>query len=881
MQGSLEVAMPSVMHIVLAVVGALVGANLAAVHSWLFAAAIGACVGLGIAQSVLIARQLARLQAEVDRLRTGPDMPAPALSVPAPMTGEPFSTPEPQTESRGPAIAPEPPIVRWTRRFFSAGNALVRTGVVVLFFGVAFLLRYLAEHTHVPIEFRLTGVALGGLILLALGWRLRTRRPGYALALQGGAVGILYLTVFAAMRLYSLLSPATAFPLLVMLAAASATLAILQDSQAFALLAVIGGFLAPILASSGQGNHVVLFTYYALLNAAIMGTAWFKAWRALNLAGFLSTFVIATLWGSLRYRPADFATTEPFLVLFFLMYVAIAILFAQRQPPELRSYVDGTLVFGTPIAAFGLQSAMLHGRLLPLAESALAASGIYLAIAWLLIRKKNPTQRLLVEAFLALGVMFLTLAVPLALSGSWDAAIWGLEGAALIWIGCRQDRALARAFGALLQIAAGCTIWMKLGVADGTFRLPDGMYLSGLVLGAASTYAARNLYLSRYRLREYEHSFSDTLFFWGVIWWCISGISELQIQIPDPYLLNAELGYIVLTALLSSELCRRLELPVARVPALLLLPLLVVFAIATLAAGHHPLADGGWILWPLAFAVFYLLAIRHEGAPCGPVANGLHAVSAWLMAVLLSWELEWQVHTAVGATGSWSGIAWAVIPALMLFLIPPLSSGVDWPFRRHRDAYMRIAGSGFALYLGLWSVTANVLMRGNPYPFAYLPLLNPLDLAQMFVLLVLIRYFIILHRDQPRSSQGNERIVFSVTALLVFIALNGALIRALNHLAGVPFSLQSMLHSTLVQTSLSIYWAVLALLTMLVATRRSIRILWITGAVLMAVVLVKLFLVDLSSVGTIERIVSFIGVGVLMLVLGYFSPLPPVAQNHQ
>jgi uncharacterized membrane protein len=877
------------MHIVLAVVGALVGANLAAVHSWLFAAAIGACAGLGIAQSVLIAHQLARLQAEVDRLRTGtaptqqpqaadsaaraaPEMRAPAVPVPAPL---------PQTDPGDPAAALEAPIVRWTRRVFGGGNALVRSGVVVLFFGVAFLLRYLAEHTHVPIEFRLSGVALGGLILLALGWRLRSRRPGYALALQGGAVGILYLTAFAAMRLYSLLSPTSAFPLLVMLAAATATLAIWQNSQALALLAVIGGFLAPILASSGQGSHVVLFTYYAALNAAIMGIAWFKAWRALNLAGFLFTFVIATLWGSLRYRPADFATTEPFLVLFLLMYVAIAILFSQRQPPELRGYVDGTLVFGTPIAAFGLQSAMLHGRLLPLAESALAAGGFYLAIAWLLIRGKNPTQRLLVEAFLALGVMFLTLAVPLALSGSWDAAIWGLEGAALIWVGCRQNRALARAFGALLQIAAGCTIWMKLGVAGGTFSLPDGMYLSGLVLGAASIYAARNLYLGRGYLREYEHSFSDALFFWGVIWWCISGFSELQVWIPDPYLLNAALGYIVLTALLSSELCQRLELPVARVPALLLLPLLVVFAIATLAAGQHPFADGGWILWPLAFAVFYLLAVRHEGAPCGPVANGLHVISAWLMAVLLSWELEWQVHTAVRATGSWPGIAWTVIPALMLFLIPALTASVEWPFRRHRDAYIRIAGSGFALYLGLWSVTTNVLMRGNPYPFAYLPLLNPLDLAQTFVVLVLIRYFVTLHRDRPRSGHGNERLIFIVMALLVFIALNGALIRALNHLAGVPFSLQSMLHSTLVQTSLSIYWALLALFTMLVATRRSIRILWITGAVLMAAVLIKLFLVDLSSVGTIERIVSFIGVGLLMLVLGYFSPLPPVAENHQ
>jgi uncharacterized membrane protein len=66
---------------------------------------------------------------------------------------------------------------------------------------------------------------------------------------------------------------------------------------------------------------------------------------------------------------------------------------------------------------------------------------------------------------------------------------------------------------------------------------------------------------------------------------------------------------------------------------------------------------------------------------------------------------------------------------------------------------------------------------------------------------------------------------------------------------------------------------------MLVATRIPARLLWLTGAALLVVVVIKLFLVDLSSIGTIERIVSFIGVGLLMLVIGYFSPLPPTAEE--
>jgi uncharacterized membrane protein len=84
-----------------------------------------------------------------------------------------------------------------------------------------------------------------------------------------------------------------------------------------------------------------------------------------------------------------------------------------------------------------------------------------------------------------------------------------------------------------------------------------------------------------------------------------------------------------------------------------------------------------------------------------------------------------------------------------------------------------------------------------------------------------------------------------------------------------------MLHSTLVQAALSIFWSVLALCAMMGATRLRVRALWIVGASLMVVVVAKLVLVDLSNTGTVERIVSFIGVGVLMLLIGYISPGPP------
>ncbi|HVE88068.1 MAG TPA: DUF2339 domain-containing protein, partial [Burkholderiaceae bacterium] len=59
--------------------------------------------------------------------------------------------------------------------------------------------------------------------------------------------------------------------------------------------------------------------------------------------------------------------------------------------------------------------------------------------------------------------------------------------------------------------------------------------------------------------------------------------------------------------------------------------------------------------------------------------------------------------------------------------------------------------------------------------------------------------------------------------------------------------------------------------------RRTMRAWWVVGAALLAAVVVKLFFVDLSGQGTVYRIVSFVGVGVLILLIGYLAPVPPSA----
>ena len=217
--------------------------------------------------------------------------------------------------------------------WLSDGNTLVRVGVVVLFFGVAFLLSYFAEHVTVPIQLQFAAVACAGGTMIGVGAWLRNRRRAYALALIGGGLGVLYLTTFAALQLVPLLAPEVAFALLAAIAMLAVVLALMFDAQALAVLAAVGGFLAPILVKT-VSEPLSLFGYVAAVNVLVVGVAAFRAWRMLDLIGFVGTLLLALWWGHEYYEPEYFAVVEPFLALFFVIYVVLPVAHAWRGAGE-------------------------------------------------------------------------------------------------------------------------------------------------------------------------------------------------------------------------------------------------------------------------------------------------------------------------------------------------------------------------------------------------------------------------------------------------------------------------------------------------------------------------------------------------------------------
>lgn len=802
---------------------------------------------------------------------------------------------------------PEKPLpidvaLKWLKNFFTTGNVLVKVGVLVLFFGVAFLVKFAAEQNVFPIELRLASVGIVGLVLLVIGWRLREKNTAYALVLQGGALGVLYLTVFSALRLYSLLPATLAFSILFVFAAFSAALAVLQNSRALAVLGISGGFLAPILTSTGTGSHVGLFSYYLVLNLGIFGIAWFRSWRLLNVVGFMFTFVVATAWGVKYYTPDFFASTEPFLIAFYLLYVSIAILFAFKQPVELKGYVDSTLVFGVPLVGFGLQAGMVSHIEYALAWSSLSLATLYILLAWLLWQRISKDSRLLCEAFLVIGIMFATLAVPFALDARWTAGTWALEGAAAVWIGSRQSRLLPRLLGYILQLAGGVAYLSSLDSYDYYGRVDylnashelfiiNGSYIGALIVALSGLFVAWRVYLlktqeqtssSKFQaLLKHEHKLSAPILVWGLIWWYCAGLVEIEDKISSSYEPLSIILFMSFSVFITQWCKHKLDWTQLRLPALILLPALYMLFPYVIFESNHPFGDWNLFSWSLALAVFYWVLKQYDTEQTKPFKL-LHITGFWFIVLLVSVEAAWQLDEMVSGADIWWLIMSGLVPLAAMMLMYLYGHKLSWPVAQHRQLYQLSATLPIGIAIWLWFVLMNLFNTGYAAPLNYIPLLNPLDIT-LAVQLVALIYWLRFPLDIESWGDRHWRFTYSQVALAlsVFLWLNTIWLRAAHHLWHVPFESQTMMHSGLVQAGLSILWGVTGLLCMVYGARKLKRHAWIAGVVVMAAVVIKLFMFDLANSDTVERIVSFISVGLLFLVVGYFAPVPPVVINKE
>ena len=302
---------------------------------------------LSFLRSLQLGRELSDVRRRMDHLERRVNNAEPVATPPA-TAAAPVAPPQPAAVAP-PAPPPTPPIVpprtaapripEWAQepeRSLAAprardldleerigGRWLQNAGLIVLLLGIAFFLRYAFEHAWLSPPVR---VALGIVAGIGLAWggvRLAARYRSYGLLLAGGGIAVLYLSFYAALNLYALFGPQVAFVLLVTVTILAAALADRTNSQAIALVAVLGGFATPFLVGGKTDQQVRLFSYVALLIAATMYLAHRRRWRWLNVASLALTIVTVAAWAAEYYTDARYLRTELFLTLYCAMFIDI------------------------------------------------------------------------------------------------------------------------------------------------------------------------------------------------------------------------------------------------------------------------------------------------------------------------------------------------------------------------------------------------------------------------------------------------------------------------------------------------------------------------------------------------------------------------------
>jgi uncharacterized membrane protein len=933
-----------------AVAGALLGWVLSDFDQFGFVAGgvVGAAMGRWLRS--IVREEIARAVADASALHqsaavqevTDPWLrPAPATAVPKPVSSDRSADPE-LVETVGTtapvdatvpayvaAAEPEQPprpspfeaLVGKARDWLLGGNTIVRAGLVILFVGLTFLVRLVANAGLFPVEVRLALVALAGAALLAVGFAKRTVRPAFGLALQGTGVAVMYLTVFAAARAYGLLPPALAFGLMILFAALGCLLALRQHARGLAFASFLGGFAVPLLLGGEADSPLGLFTYLTILNLALLAIAWRRAWRELNLLGFFATFAMATLWGASSYQPQHYVLCQLFLAATMVIYVLVATAYAGNRPGRLGNAVDTTLLFGPALAGFGLEVGLVHDRSFGSAFAALVFGAGYLAVAGFMLRRRNRDMEVLRDSFLAIAIGFVTLAVPLALDARWTSSVWALEGAGAFWVGARQARWLPRLSGLVLQLVSVVVLLATVGPNVSAVPLGNPGFVSAVLV-------AIPLLLTAWWMRaelphsgsrwaqayaDFEHGARNALFLGGFAMAALAILLEVTRQVPaavpgEPgaYVFRAhEQTLLAMLALLAAaglaELFGRSRAwAVATWPARASLPLIASCFVATMLLSRHVLFWPDWLAWLLALAIHYALLRRSDHALAGQEGgrqagwNGLvHAGGVWLLTLMLADCLKLGIDRGELWLTSWAGAVFLVSLVAMLGVLvgwagraAPFAStdGLRWPLHPAARSYWWIAAVPIAGLAYAAALAQALAARGNTDPLPFLPLLNPVDLSVALTMVVLAWWLRVLRaaHDLPEAAEpllGPAG--FAAGGALAFAALNGAWLRTAHHWLGVEWEAAALGASSGVQTGLAILWTLLAMGLMLFAHRRAQRLSWLAGAALLVLVVVKLLMVDMSNAQGWERIVTFIGVGVLMLVIGYFVPLPPKQRSEE
>ncbi len=404
-----------------------------------------------IRQTNKLSEKILKLEQEIYGLRNAVSSLSPTAPIlPKTTTAEPrredaiSSRPKPSPQ---PAIPPPPsPILiqpSRTREEWEAligGKLLNRIGAFALILGVGFFLKYAFDNNLISEPIRvLIGFAIGAGLLLGGGRFHQKGLTIFAQGLTGAGIAILYLAVYASFNYYHLVSQPVAFVLMSAVTALTFFQALKYDSLAVALLGWAGGFLTPILLSSGQANETGLFTYIALLDLGLLAIVRKKdAWFIIEPLTLVATYLMYFVWYDEYYTTGALFLTVFFLTIFWGLFFTLDVLRLLKNTTTFQKLRQGVAGLNASFYYSAMYSIIDSSHHQWMSAVTLLIGAVYF-LTFLIVKQRQPAAELALARYVLTAITLLVIATAIQFSGFTTVTLWALEAVVIIWCGTKWN----------------------------------------------------------------------------------------------------------------------------------------------------------------------------------------------------------------------------------------------------------------------------------------------------------------------------------------------------------------------------------------------------------------------------------------------------------
>lgn len=778
---------------------------------------------------------------------------------------------------------------------FVAGNLLNRIGALALIIGMGFFLKYAFDQNWIsPVIQILTGIAVAiGLLFGASHCNKQENYKVFAQGIAGAGISIFYLSIFAAYSFYNLINYPTAFIFMSFLTILSFFQALKYDSMAVALLGLAGGFITPFILASGDANVIGLFTYLGFLNCWIIALLYKKeSWKPLEIISILATYIIfLSLQGSSFYSDNSLSAGI-FLTMIWGLYFGLDISRISRGLNEFTTsrfasnLINGFFFCSSIYCLFNANNKDFTALSMVLIAAAYLTSGILVSKKW------NISENYLKQNVLT-SILLTVIATNITFSGFAKTIFFSLEALGLLWLGIKYQKGYVWKTSTYLFGTATITLLcnhqtIAYSPIDEFMPILNLRFLAFIIV-------CGSLITSTYLVNKLENT--DGIKSYLRYSWCTLLFILFSVEISDfmaKLALNS--GSDVSTSLINFN------------KSMIQVIIWTSYSLQLIRAGFgkniKPFIYCGFA--GIFIAVSQLFSL---GCTFVPIERFLPVINLRFLAfavaagslifidnMLKKHEEEYSWSKSIQTFLSYS---WCVVIFILLnceisdFFAKQMSYEYSGAINFSKNMILGLVFSLYSLSLikngldrnkspllicggiGIFFVLLLSLFKGfSFYPVEnFIPFFNlrMLMFAVLIAALFLITCWLKQHSHDNLAAAKYIKIIQIVLSLLILYVLTIETKDLFSREMSVYYYDSKLeLLRNLKQLTLSGIWLIYSILLMIWGILKKVKTVRHISLGILGIAIFKIFVIDLSFLGQLYRIISFIGLGVIMLSSSYF-----------